>query len=100
MDEEDLDKNIESPLPNDGDTPFSEPDEEPDTDDGDFYDSEMRTEERKLEETHPATDNRLDETELYNENRSGAAEAEEPNAGDSVVDFDKGEPPEQPPAKH
>lgn len=102
MDEEDLDKEIESPLPGDFETPFSEPTPQPDDEDGDYFDEELREEERKLEDTHPVTDASPDKTQLYQEGLTDAAGAEEPNAGNSVVDYDsdKGEPHEQPPAKH
>lgn len=87
-DEDDLRKDISSPLPNDGDTPFSEPDEQPSDEVSDFFDVELREEERKLEDTHPVTDTNIDKTEWYQEGLEGAAEAEQPNSKDKVTDYD------------
>lgn len=40
-----------------------------------------------LNPQHPALDTRIDEEELYQEGLAGAAEADEPNAGNDVVSF-------------
>lgn len=47
---------------------------------------------RQLDDTHPATDTNIQREELYDEGVSGAAEASEPNAGDSVTKY---EPPDE-----
>lgn len=41
----------------------------------------------KLDSTHPSTDSNIQLEELYDEGLSGAAEAEEPNARDTVVGY-------------
>lgn len=40
-----------------------------------------------LEPTHPALDSNIDYEEEYQEGRAGAAEAEEPNIGNDVVEY-------------
>ena len=41
-----------------------------------------------LDDTHPSTDTNIEQPELYDEGVAGAAEAEEPNKGNSVVDYE------------
>jgi hypothetical protein len=60
-----------SPLPEDNDTPFS-PTHKP----------------SKRDDTHPATDTNVEPEEVYEEGLTGAAEIEEPDHGNAVVDFD------------
>lgn len=52
-------------------------------------DMDRQIESNQLDDTHQATDNAsdIDATELYDEGLSGAAEAEEPNAGNAVTGF-------------
>lgn len=72
------------PLEEDNDTPFSPP-----TDRTDDPMMESRGEGDTLDPTHQATDNAtdIDSHELYDEGLSGAAEADEPNAGNAVTDY-------------
>lgn len=46
---------------------------------------------KDLNPQHPALDTNIDDEELYQEGLAGAAEAQEPNAGNDVVSF---EPPQ------
>lgn len=74
------------PLPEDNDTPFSEPTDassDPNTD------IDVRTENTPLDPTHQATDSAsdIDSQQLYDEGLAGATEVSEPNAGNSVVDY-------------
>lgn len=74
-------------LPEDDDTPFDlppEPSRDPDAE----PDDERQTEET-LNSTHPATDSNMQPEELYQEGIAGAAEASEPNAGDTVIGYHK-----------
>ena len=66
----------EEQLPQDGQTPFRPAD---DTDDPAV---------RPLDDTHQVTDTNLDPQEVYDEGYGGAAEAGEPNAGNTVVGYD------------
>lgn len=75
-----------NPLPQDNDTPFSLPDDP--VSDAATEDIELQTERDRLDPTHQVTDTNLDSQEAYDEGLSGAAEAEEPNAGDAVVNYD------------
>ena len=45
-----------------------------------------------IDDTHPVTDSNIQPEELYDEGVSGAAEGSEPNAGDTVVDFNPPSP--------
>lgn len=76
------------PLPEDNDTPFSPPDSPV----NDTTDQTVgrEVENTKLDSTHQATDSatNIDPHEEYDEGLSGAAEAGEPNAGNTVVDYD------------
>ena len=76
-------------LPEDYETPFS-----PTRETKDLIASPggMSFATSKLDSTHPSTDSNIQLEELYDEGLSGAAEAEEPNAQDSVVGY-------SPPAK-
>ena len=71
--------------PQDSDTPFSPP-----VDPIEDANSELdiREVEGQLNPEHPGTDTNVDSQEAYDEGISGAAEAEEPNAGDNVVNYD------------
>ena len=75
------------PLPEDNDTPFSPPDSPSNDTTDQAVDREV--ENTKLDSTHQATDSatNIDSHEEYDEGLSGAAEASEPNAGNTVVDY-------------
>lgn len=79
-------QSIVNPLPQDNATPFSAPDDP--IDDTATEDLEVRTQQGQLNPAHQVTDTNVDSQEVYDEGLSGAAEAEEPNAGDSVVNYD------------
>lgn len=78
---------IIEPLAEDNAAPFSPP-TDPINDQA--TDLSVRTEDGQLDPTHQATDNAtdIDSQQLYDEGLAGAAEASEPNAGNSVVDYD------------
>jgi hypothetical protein len=78
-------------LPEDNQTPFRPAD--PSTDDSVPLDDVSQAQASTLDDTHPVTDTNIDPQEQYDEGVSGAAEANEPNAGDAVVRYDK---PDQP----
>ena len=75
------------PLAEDNDTPFSAPTSPVDDVSSDI---DVREESGQLDPTHQATDNatNIDSQQLYDEGLAGAAEASEPNAGNTVVDYD------------
>lgn len=75
------------PLPEDHATPFSPP---TDPIEDASEEIEVRTQEGRLSPLHPDADNwddNIDKHEWYDEGLSGAAESEEPNAADAVVDY-------------
>lgn len=72
-------------LPEDNGTPF-QPAPAGRDDDLAADDSAQGT---PLDDTHPDTDTNIDPQELYDEGVSGAAEAEEPNEGNTVVGYDE-----------
>jgi len=78
------------PLPQDNDTPFSPP-TDPIQDPAEAVD--VRTQQGRLDPTHPATDSAtdIDSQQLYDEDLAGAAEQSEPNAGNSVAKYDPSE---------
>jgi hypothetical protein len=71
-------------LPEDNDSPFR-----PADDDAGYPgdDPDRRQASAAIDDTHQATDTNLDPQEIYDEGYAGAAEASEPNAGNSVVDY-------------
>lgn len=71
-------------LPEDYETPFS-----PTRESKDMISAPggMSFATSKLDSTHPSTDSNIQLEELYDEGLSGAAEAEEPNAKDTVVGY-------------
>jgi len=71
-------------LPEDHDTPFSPPDS-PRTDPAQNINREIA--ETTTPDTHQTTDTNIQPEEVYDEGESGGAEADEPNAGNTVVDF-------------
>jgi hypothetical protein len=75
------------PLTEDHETPFSPP-TDPIIDPA--VDLDIRTQQGKLDPTHPVTDaaTNLDPAQLLDEALSGASEASEPNAGNAVVGYD------------
>ncbi len=91
-DDNTTDDNIEEgqslvqPLPQDNTTPFSDPTDP-------IADSAaglgVREQQSILDPTHQATDSatNIDPHQEYDEGLAGAAEASEPNAGNSVVDY-------------
>ena len=78
-------QSLVDPLPQDNDTPFSPP---TDPVDDMTTDVDRRTQAGQIDSTHQATDTNVDSHESYDEGLAGAAEAEEPNAGNAVVDYD------------
>lgn len=70
-------------LPADDGTPFDFPSERVRTPERDGVEDERDA----LDSTHPATDSNLQQQEIYDEGLSGAAEAREPNAGDTVLSY-------------
>lgn len=72
------------PLEEDNTTPFSTPTDPVDDASDDI---DRRTESNNLEPTHQQTDTNVDPHEVYDEGLSGGAEAEEPNKGNAVVDY-------------
>jgi hypothetical protein len=80
-------QSIIAPLDEDNDTPFSDPDD-PVTDP--TLDVDVKTEQGRLDPTHQATDNAtdIDSQQRYDEGLAGAAEASEPNAGNTVTGYD------------
>ena len=91
--DEPTDEEKREELPEDNQTPFQPaapgPDDTRPADDGGQPTQD-------LDSTHPATDSNMEQPELYDEGVSGAAEAEEPNAGNAVTgttgtDDDEGE---------
>lgn len=76
------------PQDEDNDPPFSLPD--PPVSDNTDDSLANQGDSDRLDPTHPATDSAedIDAHEEYDEGLSGAAEAEEPNAGNAVKDYD------------
>lgn len=74
-------------LPEDNGTPFNDPE---DTVHDATVDADLRSAQGQLNPTHQRTDDAsdIDPTQRYNEGLAGAAEASEPNAGNTVVDYD------------
>ncbi len=69
------------------DMPFSLP---TDAVDDSAADLDVRASSSQLDPTHPDTDNAtdIDSQQLYDEGLAGAAEASEPNAGNTVTGYD------------
>ncbi len=84
-DEPDDEEKLEE-LPDDIDTPFSLPDE-PEVDIADANSPHLKR--PLLDSTYPETDTNIELEELYDEGIAGAAEAEEPNAADTVIGYQK-----------
>jgi hypothetical protein len=75
-------------LPQDNGTPFQPAAPAPDPGGGVINDPvEQASSDSVLDDTHPATDTGNQPEEQYDEGVSGAAEAQEPNAGNAVTDF-------------
>jgi hypothetical protein len=72
-------------LPEDNQTPFQPAD--PPRDDTIPVDDVAQAS-NILDTTHPATDSGIDPQELYDEGVSGAAEASEPNSGNTVTGYE------------
>ena len=101
------DEERQEELPEDGQTPFSQPDPvsaDPAASDDD--DQLVTTEDETvgidggsqpstLDDTHPVTDSDVEEEDVYDEGISGAANAEEPNAGNAVVGYNPDEDPDE-----
>lgn len=75
-------------LPDDGKTPFSLP--APPRDPAVPPDDSRQTD-AALDDTHPSTDTDIQQEEVYEEGKAAAAEASEPNAGNSVINYQKDE---------
>lgn len=80
-------KDVEPQLPEDQTLPFSVP-TDPIGDDA--ADLDVREQELKLDPAHQDTDNAtdIDTQQEYDEGLGGAAVSSEPNAGNTVVDYD------------
>jgi hypothetical protein len=75
-------------LPEDNQTPFSPAAPSRDVD----LEADDRSQmDQQLDSTHPVTDTNIEREELYDEGLAGAAEASEPNAGNTVVNYHKEE---------
>lgn len=75
-------------LPEDYNTPFSPPDETSRDPAATFEDA--ATQRSSLDDTHPATDSNIEREEVYDAGLETAASVdEEPNAGNTVVDWHK-----------
>lgn len=85
MDEDDIKREIESPLTEDGHPPFSpaEPEQEDDIDDD--FGRELPPAEP--DDTHPATDSNIQPEEAYEKGIEGAAGMEKPNKDSAVEDY-------------
>jgi hypothetical protein len=75
-------------LPEDGQTPFSPAD--PEVDD-ELHDEEEPIHEH-LDDTHPSTDTDVQREDIYENGIPDAAEAREPNEGNTVLDRRDEEP--------
>lgn len=83
--DEPVDEDRLEQLPEDGATPFRPADDVS----GEATDGiERREASSVLDDTHQVTDTNLDPDEIYQEGYAGAAEASEPNAGNTVVGYD------------
>jgi len=80
MPDEPTDEERQEQLPQDNETPFRPAAPNPDP-------SVSTPTNAPLDDTHPVTDTNIQPSEQYDEGVSGAAEAAEPNAGNSVVSF-------------
>ena len=89
MDDENVNQNDnqQTPLPEDNDTPFSPPTSPVDDTSDDLA---VKQEQQALDPTHQALDSatNIDSHQAYDEGLGAAAEASEPNAGNTVVDYD------------
>src|SRR5690348_6249103 len=74
-------------LPQDNGTPFQPAAPNPDPAGNITDPAAQATNDSSLDDTHPATDTNLQPQETYDEGVSGAAEAQEPNAGSAVTDY-------------
>jgi hypothetical protein len=84
------DEERQEQLPEDGQTPFRPAD--PPRDDTLPADDSGQPPASTLDDTHPVTDTNIDPQEQYDEGIAGAAEAEEPNAANTVIGY---EPPKE-----
>lgn len=102
--DEPTDEERQEELPQDNSTPFQPAAPAPDAAGGVVNDPIAQAGgDGVLDDTHPATDTNVQPEEQYDEGVAGAAEAEEPNAGDNVVGYtppseDDVNPGNQPPA--
>lgn len=95
--DEPTDEERQEELPQDNATPFRPADVSPGnpaTQD----DQDRIGQVSGIDDTHPATDTNMQPEEQYDEGVSGAAEAQEPNAGNAVTGFSAGEQPQDTPA--
>jgi|GEM_PF-1262794 len=74
--------------PEDGETPFRPADAGDVRSDAGDHDLGREAAEARLDSTHPDTDAELEDQDLYDAGVSGAADAEEPNAGNTVEGYD------------
>lgn len=86
--DEPTDEERQEQLPQDNGTPFQPAAPSPDPTAGVTNDPVTQAgSDDTLDDTHPATDTGLQPEEQYDEGVSGAAEAQEPNAGNAVADY-------------
>lgn len=86
--DEPTDEERQEELPQDNETPFRPADPNPDPAAGVTNDPVAQAaSDSTLDDTHPVTDTNVQPEEQYDEGVSGAAEAQEPNAGNAVTGF-------------
>ncbi len=81
-DDDDLDQDSEDDSP-----PFSPPSDPGPADATDPDDGSM-ADDNRIDDTHPDTDDGMEDQEVYDAGNSAAAGASEPNAGNTVVGYD------------
>jgi hypothetical protein len=89
--DEPTDEERQEELPGDNGTPFR-PADTPAGNPATQDDEDRIGQAAGIDDTHPATDTNMQPEEQYDEGVSGAAEAQEPNAGNSVTAFSAGAP--------
>jgi hypothetical protein len=86
--DEPTDEERQEELPQDNGTPFQAAAPNPDPAAGVVNDPPAQAaSDSTLDDTHPVTDTNVQPEEQYDEGVSGAAEAQEPNAGNAVNGF-------------
>lgn len=86
--DEPTDEERQEELPQDNGTPFQPAAPAPDPTGGVTNDPVAQaSSDGALDDTHPATDTNVQTEEQYDEGVAGAAEAQEPNAGNAVAGY-------------